>query len=49
MNIEKNLIIKEAEEKIKYYIEEINNICDYNQEKVLNAFIKNKISATDFS
>lgn len=49
MNIEKNLIIKEAEEKIKDYIEEINNICDYNQEKVLNAFIKNKISATDFS
>lgn len=41
-------IIKQAEQDIQEQFEIIDNIRDYNQEKVLNAFIKNKVAPEHF-
>lgn len=40
---------KKALEKAKKKFEEIEEIGEYNQQKVLSAFIKNKVSETDFN
>lgn len=41
-------IVKEAEIKLKDQFEQINEIRDYNQEKVLNAFINNRVAPEHF-
>lgn len=41
-------IVKEAEIKLKDQFEQINKIRDYNQEKVLNAFINNRVAPEHF-
>ena len=41
-------IVKEAEEEVKKYFEKIDEIRDFNQEKVLRAFQKNKIGEEHF-
>ncbi|MBE7704748.1 MAG: aluminum resistance family protein [Cyanobacteria bacterium SIG29] len=45
----KNEIIKQAEEKVKKYFELVDEIKEYNQEKVLKAFYDNKIGLEHFS
>lgn len=40
--------VKEKIKSIKYRFDEIDEIAEYNQYKVLNAFKNNKLSATDF-
>ena len=45
----KNEIIKQAEEKVKKYFELGDEIKEYNQEKVLKAFYDNKIGLEHFS
>jgi len=47
--IDKNNIVSDAEKKVKQYFERIDEIKEYNQEKVLNAFIKNKIGLEHFA
>ncbi|MCD7878892.1 MAG: methionine gamma-lyase family protein [Candidatus Gastranaerophilales bacterium] len=47
--MDKNNIVKNAELKVKKYFEAIDEIKEYNQEKVLNAFIKNKIGLEHFA
>ena len=42
-------VLKQAEKIVEPYIKHIDEIEVYNQNKVLNAFIENKVSATDFS
>ena len=42
-------VLKQSEKMIEPYIKQIDEIEVYNQNKVLNAFIENKVSATDFS
>lgn len=49
MNIIKNKIIESAELKVKKYFETVDEIKEYNQEKVLTAFRENKIGAEHFS
>lgn len=49
MNIIKNKIIESAEQKVKKYFEAVDEIKEYNQEKVLTAFRENKIGAEHFS
>jgi len=44
-----NKIIEIAEEKIQSYIKKVDEIKDFNQEKVLNAFRNNKIGLEHFS
>lgn len=44
----KNLA-KEAEKEIKPYIEKVDEVCLYNSEKVLNAFLENSVSYSDFA
>lgn len=39
----------EALKKAKTKFDEINDITEYNQQKVLSAFIKNRVSETDFA
>ena len=48
--ISKNLIdmSKEAEEKLKPYFDYAKDVCEFNTQKVLNAFIKNKVAYQDF-
>ena len=41
-------IIKQAEKDLREQFEIIDNIRDYNQEKVLNAFIENKVAPEHF-
>ena len=41
-------IIKKAEQELKEQFEIIDEIRDYNQEKVLNAFIENKVAPEHF-
>ena len=45
----RNPIIQQAEEKVKKYIELVDEIKEYNQEKVLKAFYDNKIGLEHFS
>ena len=45
----KNSIIQQAEEKVKKYFELVDDIKEYNQEKVLKAFNKNKIGLEHFA
>lgn len=47
--MEKNTIVKNAEAKVKKYFELVDEIKEYNQEKVLQAFCKNKIGLEHFS
>ena len=47
MNIEE--IFNNAEEKIQEEFKKIDKMCEKNSEKVLNAFIKNRISESHFS
>lgn len=47
--MEKKNIINAAEAKVKKYFELVDEIKEYNQEKVLNAFIKNKIGLEHFA
>lgn len=49
MNIVKNEIIELAEQKVKKYFETVDEIKEYNQEKVLTAFRENKVGAEHFS
>lgn len=50
MNIEINNVNEEnVEEILKPYFENVEKICKKNCEKVLNAFIDNKITTTDFA
>ena len=41
-------LIKQAEKAVQKQFEEIDEIRDYNQEKVLNAFIENKVAPEHF-
>ena len=45
----RNPIIQQAEEKVKKYFELVDEIKEYNQEKVLKAFCNNKIGLEHFS
>ena len=45
----KNSIIQQAEEKVKKYFELVDDIKEYNQEKVLKAFSNNKIGLEHFA
>ena len=45
----KNNIIQQAEEKVKKYFELVDDIKEYNQEKVLKAFYNNKIGLEHFA
>ena len=42
-------IVEKAEEELLFTFKTYNKIAEYNQEKVLNAFIKNKIGAEHFA
>ena len=44
-----NKIIEQAEEKVQKYFKQVDEIKDYNQEKVLSAFRKYKIGLEHFS
>lgn len=50
MNIKENIktLAYEAENAIRPYFEKIDEICRYNQEKVLDAFIKHGVSEAHF-
>ena len=41
-------IIKKAEKDLHEIFEKIEDIRDYNQEKVLNAFIENRVAPEHF-
>ena len=41
--------VKKIENRLKDEFDKINEICLYNSEKILNAFIKEKVSVSDFS
>ena len=47
--MEKNNIVQNAELKVKQYFERIDEIKEYNQEKVLKAFYNNKIGLEHFA
>ena len=49
MNIEKNKIVDNAELKVEKYFKLVDEIKEYNQEKVLKAFVKNKIGLEHFA
>ncbi len=49
MNWNSKEIIESAEQKVKKYFEKVDEIKEYNQEKVLTAFRNNKIGAEHFS
>lgn len=49
MSYLKNQIIESAEQKVKKYFETVDEVKEYNQEKVLTAFRDNKIGAEHFS
>lgn len=46
--MEKNEIVNQAEKKVKQYFELVDDIKEYNQEKVLKAFYNNKIGLEHF-
>ena len=46
---EKNLIVENAELKVKQYFLQVDEIKEYNQEKVLKAFCKHKIGLEHFA
>ncbi len=46
--MEKNAIVNNAEAKVKQYFELVDEIKEYNQEKVLKAFYNNKIGLEHF-
>ena len=41
-------IIRQAEQDVKEQFEKIEDIRDYNQEKVLNAFLNNRVAPEHF-
>ena len=41
-------IIKQAEKDLREQFEIVNEIRDYNQEKVLNAFVENRVAPEHF-
>lgn len=47
--MEKNNIVRQAELKVKKYFELVDEIKEYNQEKVLKAFCNNKIGLEHFA
>lgn len=47
--MDKNNLVAEAENKVKEYFKIIDEIKEYNQEKVLKAFVNNKIGLEHFS
>ncbi|MCD7739826.1 MAG: methionine gamma-lyase family protein [Candidatus Gastranaerophilales bacterium] len=47
--MEKNTIVQNAEIKVKKYFETVDEIKEYNQEKVLKAFLDNKIGLEHFA
>lgn len=47
--MEKNNIVQNAEEKVKKYFEFVDEVKEYNQEKVLKAFYNNKIGLEHFA
>ena len=47
--MEKNNIVQNAEVKVRQYFERIDEIKEYNQEKVLKAFYNNKIGLEHFA
>jgi len=47
--MDKNSIVQNAEIKVKQYFERIDEIKEYNQEKVLKAFYNNKIGLEHFA
>ena len=47
--MDKKFIVNNAEAKVKKYFELVDEIKEYNQEKVLKAFCKNKIGLEHFS
>lgn len=47
--MDKRFIVNNAEAKVKKYFELVDEIKEYNQEKVLKAFCKNKIGLEHFS
>lgn len=47
--MDKKFIVNNAETKVKKYFELVDEIKEYNQEKVLKAFCKNKIGLEHFS
>lgn len=49
MNMIKNNIVQNAEEKVEKYFKFVDEVKEYNQEKVLNAFCKNKIGLEHFA
>lgn len=49
MSINKNNIVQNAEEKVKKYFKTVDDIKEYNQEKVLKAFYNNKIGLEHFA
>ena len=42
-------LVKEAEEELQNIFKKIDEICDINSLKVLNAFNKNQLSETHFN
>ena len=47
--MDKNNIVQQAEFKVKKYFELVDEIKEYNQEKVLKAFYNHKIGLEHFS
>ena len=47
--MEKNEVVEKAEEKVKKYFAQVDEIKEYNQEKVLKAFTENKVGLEHFS
>lgn len=47
--MDKNELVNNAEKKVKQYFERIDDIKEYNQEKVLKAFYNNKIGLEHFA
>lgn len=46
---ESQKIVNESEQKLKKIYQELDNICDYNSMKVLNAFNKNNLNESHFN
>ena len=46
---ESQKIVNESEQKLKNIYQELDNICDYNSMKVLNAFNKNNLNESHFN
>ncbi len=48
-SIESQKIVSESEQKLKNIYQKLDNICDYNSIKVLNAFTKNNLNESHFN